>query len=122
MDLVRDCLDKPLFDRHHRPMGRVDGIIVEWEQGRQPRLAHIELGSRTLAQRFGQRIGHLFQSIHKRLLGSVDSYRIPWSKVHVGFNEVKVDVEAERTPALTWELWLRKKIISRIPGGRLGKK
>jgi hypothetical protein len=34
----------------------------------------------------------------------------------VGLNKVVADVEAEKTPALEWELWLRKKVIGRIPG------
>ena len=44
------------------------------------------------------------------------SPRIPWGKLHVGLNTVQADVEAEKTPALEWELWLRKKVIGRIPG------
>jgi hypothetical protein len=30
--------------------------------------------------------------------------------------DVKVDLEAERTPALAWEHWIRRHIIGRIPG------
>ena len=37
MDLIRDCLDEQLLDRQKRPMGRVDGIILVLEPGRQPR-------------------------------------------------------------------------------------
>jgi hypothetical protein len=37
-------------------------------------------------------------------------------KIKVGLNEVRADVEAEKTPALEWELWLRKKVIGKIPG------
>jgi len=36
MDLVRDCLDKQLEDRDHRRMGRVDGLILECEDGQPP--------------------------------------------------------------------------------------
>ena len=45
-----------------------------------------------------------------------DPYRIAWGKIKVGLNTVRADVEAEKTPALEWELWLRKKVIGRIPG------
>ncbi len=45
-----------------------------------------------------------------------EPYLIPWSKIKVGLNEVRADVEAEKTRALEWELWLRKKVIGRIPG------
>jgi hypothetical protein len=45
-----------------------------------------------------------------------DPFRIPWGKLKIGLNTVIADVEAEKTPALEWELWLRKKVIGRIPG------
>ena len=47
---------------------------------------------------------------------SPDPFRIPWGKLQIGVNTVIADVEAEKTPALEWELWLRKKVIGRIPG------
>jgi len=47
---------------------------------------------------------------------SPEPYRIAWGKLKVGLNTVIADVEAEKTPALEWELWLRKKVIGRIPG------
>ena len=52
----------------------------------------------------------------KRFDISPEPYRIPWGKVRVGLNKVEADVEAEKTPALEWELWLRKHVIGRIPG------
>jgi hypothetical protein len=114
MDLVRDCLDEHLIDRNKRPMGRVDGIILELEPGRQPRVAYIELGSITLADRLSARVSSFISRIVKSK--SSDRYRIPWNKLRIGLNEVTADVEAEKTPALEWELWLRKKLIGRIPG------
>jgi len=30
--------------------------------------------------------------------------------------DVKVDVEAEASPALYWERWMRERIVRRIPG------
>ena len=106
MDLMRDCLDKQLEDSNKRRMGRVDGIILEVEDGRQPRVAYIEVGVKTLMNRFSSRLANL----------ASEPYRIAWGKVKVGLNKVVADVEAEKTPALEWELWLRKKVIGRIPG------
>jgi hypothetical protein len=114
MDLIRDCLDEQLLDRQKRPMGRVDGIILTLEPGRQPRVSHIELGAITIADRIGERAGRLARQLMKRT--SASRYRIPMSKIRVGLNTVTADVEAEKTPALEWELWLRKKVIGRIPG------
>jgi hypothetical protein len=116
MDLVRDCLDEQLLDHKKRPMGRVDGIILMLEPGRQPRVSHIELGAITIADRIGARAGKLARRLMKRRSTSADRYRIPMSKIRVGLNTVTADVEAEKTPALEWELRLRKKVIGRIPG------
>jgi hypothetical protein len=116
MDLIRDCLDKHLEDRAKRPMGRVDGIILELEPGRPPRVAYIEIGVRTLMDRLGRRVGNFVMRIMKRAGLEDERYRIPWRKLHVGVNTVTADVEAEATPALQWEIWLREKVIARIPG------
>ena len=116
MDLIRDCLDKQIDDHGKRRMGRVDGIILEIEEGRPPRVAYIELGVKTLMSRLSRRLGRITDRLMKRFDIEPDPYRIPWSKVRVGLNRVEADVEAEQTPALQWELWLRKKVIGRIPG------
>jgi len=65
-----------------------------------------------LSSRLGNAIANLLESRH------IESapYRIAWGKIKVGLNEVRADVEAEKTPALEWELWLRKKVIGQIPG------
>ncbi len=116
MDLMRDCLDKQLDDRSKRRMGRVDGIILELETGRPPRVAYVEVGVTTLMNRLSLRLGRMTGRLMKRFDISPDPYRIAWGKVRVGLNNVEADVEAEKTPALEWELWLRKKVIGRIPG------
>ena len=116
MDLMRDCLDKQIEDRGKRRMGRVDGIILELETDRPPRVAYVELGVTTLMNRLSRRLGKMTGWLMKRFDIDPDPYRIPWGKIRVGLNNVEVDVEAEKTPALEWELWLRKKVIGRIPG------
>lgn len=114
--MIRDCLDKQIEDRSKRRMGRVDGIILELEKGRPPRVAYVELGVTTLMNRLSRRLGKLVARFLKRFEESSDPYRIAWGKLKVGLNTVRADVEAEQTPALKWELWLREKVIGRIPG------
>ena len=116
MELIRDCLDKQVVDSDERPMGRVDGIVLEIEPGRPPRVAWIELGVSTIAGRLSSRLARLVNLASKRLKDHGEPYRIPWNKVRVGLNKVKVDLKAEKTPALEWELWLRTKVIGKIPG------
>ena len=115
MDLVRDCLDKQLEDRNHRRMGRVDGIIIEVEPDQPPRVAFIQLGVKTMMNRFSPRLGNAAARLIKAMGFSPDPYRIAWGKLHVGLNTVRADLDAENTPALEEELWLREK-IKRIPG------
>ncbi len=116
MDLIRDCLDKQIEDRSKRRMGRVDGIILELESGRPPRVAYVELGVTTLMNRLSRRIGSAAAWLFKKLDISPEPYRIAWGELKVGLNTVRANVDAEKTPALEWELWLRKKVIGRIPG------
>jgi len=116
MDLFRDCLDEPVVDRNKKRVGRVDGIILELEPDRPPRVAYIEVGVITLADRVSPWLRtKIIAAMRKLGIGS-DRYRIPWGKLLVGVNEVSVDVEAKETPALELELWLRKNLIGRIPG------
>jgi hypothetical protein len=117
MNLVRDCLDKQIEDREKRRMGRVDGIVLELEEGRPPRVAYIELGVKTLMNRLSSRLGKTIARYMERRHIKTKPYRIAWGNVRVGLNHVEADVEAEKTPALEWEVWLRENVIRRIPGG-----
>lgn len=116
MELVRDCLDKQVDDREKRRMGRVDGIILVLEPDRAPRVAYIEMGVTTLMSRLSVRLGRLVARWMRKWNIDPDPFRVPWGKLKVGVNTVSADVEAEKTPALEWELWLRKKVIGKIPG------
>ena len=116
MDLIRDCLDEPVFDRNQKRLGRVDGIILELEPGRPPRVAYIEVGVVTLADRISPWLRERLVSLIRRLGIASDRCRIAWGKVHVGVNGVSADIQAEETAALELELWLRKNVIGRIPG------
>jgi sporulation protein YlmC with PRC-barrel domain len=117
MDLIRDVLDKQLVDRHGQPMGKVDGIVVEFGDEGPPRVAYIEVGVLTQARRLHPRLEKWVTGLMKRLGAQSDeSFRIPWSKVIPTGIDVTVGVEAEETPALALELWLRKRVVGRIPG------
>ena len=118
MDIIRDVLDNQLVDRNQRKMGKVDGIVMELQDGQPPRLAYIEVGVTTLTKRLNPRLAGLVGAIAAKW-GAKQSepFRIPWSKVRDIGIDVEVDVEAEATPALGYEKWLRDRIIARIPGG-----
>lgn len=118
MNLIRDVLDNQLVDRNQRQIGKVDGIIIELRDGQPPRLAYIEVGMTTLARRIHPRLAHWVGAIAQKW-GAKQSqpWKIPWSKVRDVGIDVDIDVEAEETPALAYEKWLRDRIIKKIPGG-----
>ena len=118
MHLVRDCLDKQLEDRSKRRMGRVDGLILQLEDDGPPRVAYVEVGIKTSLDRMSSRLANLVVRILKWFDVDTEPYRIPWGELHIGLNTVRANVDAEKTPALEWELWLRKTIIGRIPGAK----
>ena len=117
MELVRDCLDKQLVDKHGRPMGRVDGLVFEWAPRKQPRVTKVEIGAVTQWRRVHPSLGRLVDSLRRRV-GVVrrDPCRIEWAKAVSSGIEVIADVEAEKSGALDWEIWLRTKVIMKIPG------
>ncbi|HEX8180037.1 MAG TPA: hypothetical protein VF525_10885 [Pyrinomonadaceae bacterium] len=117
MNLARDCLDKQLLDRHGRKMGRVDGLVMELEEGAQPRITFVEVGAVTQAARLHPRLGRFVAALARRWgRAPNDPYRIPWAQVVPTGDDVTVGVEAEATPALAWERWLRAHVVGRIPG------
>ncbi|BAY10657.1 hypothetical protein [Calothrix sp. NIES-2098] len=118
MDIIRDVLDNQIVDRNQRKMGKVDGVVMELQAGKQPRLAYIEVGVTTLANRINPRLARWVAAIaNKWGAKQAEPFRIPWSKVRDVGIDVEVDMEAEATPALAYEKWLRDRIIKRIPGG-----
>ncbi|ARV60120.1 hypothetical protein BZZ01_17150 [Nostocales cyanobacterium HT-58-2] len=122
MDIIRDVLDNQLVDCEGRKMGKVDGVVMEWRDQEPPRLTYIEVGMPTLAHRLHPRLAGWIAKIQSQW-GAKHSepLRIPFSKVcDIGI-DVKVDVEAETTPALAYEQWVSEHIIQRIPGAEHGE-
>ncbi len=120
MDVIRDVLDHQLVDNNQVKMGRVDGIVIELRDGYPPRLAYIEVGLPSLARRLHPRLERWVAALQSKWgARQGESFRIPWSQVrdfNVGGIDIEVDLEAEATPALAWEEWLREHVIKRIPG------
>jgi sporulation protein YlmC with PRC-barrel domain len=106
-------LDQEVIDRHDHPMGKVDGILLELRPGAPARVTHLVVGGTTLAWRIHR---GLARRLERALKGEGHPATIPWHRViRIGV-DVKVDVEAARSPALRWERWVRDHVIGRIPG------
>ena len=117
MDLVHDVLDKILLDKREKPVGRIDGIVLELRDGRPPRVACVELGGTVLARRLHPRLARWAAAI-RRLWGSghVSTTRIPWSALRRMGLMWQAELDGRDTPAADWEVWLRDRVIARVPG------
>jgi len=113
MELARAVLDQQVIDVHDKPMGKVDGVVLELRQGQPARLSAIVVGGTTALWRIHRGFARWAE---RKLGGEGHPARIPWSRVLKIGVDVKVDVESERSPALRWEHWVRDRIIRRIPG------
>ena len=114
--LIRDVLDHQMIDKKDDPMGRIDGIVVEVEDGQQPRVVELQGGIVVLGDRLGKRIGRWVRLLAMKWgLVKGEKTRVKWEQVRWVFSEIKVDVDGEQTSALAWENWLGEKVISKLP-------
>jgi hypothetical protein len=116
--LVRDLLDKRLVDREGRPIGRVDGVVIELRHHKPPRVAAMEIGSLTLARRMPRWLRRPATAI-ARLLQPLTGppIRIPLERFLDLGVDIELDVSADDPHVLEFERWLRRHVVERIPGG-----
>jgi hypothetical protein len=115
MDVVHDVLDNRLVDVEDRPMGRVDGIVSVWEKDQPLRITHIEVGMLTLAGRLSR---HVAEIARRLPMVNQEPYRIDIHDVSKFGIDVVLKLNAEDTPLLEFEQWLRRNVIGRMPGGK----
>lgn len=117
MRIVRDVLDKKLLDVDRHKMGCVDGIVLEFPDGRQPRMVRLEMGGEILAAR----VAHWLEKPVKWIARRWGPRRpgiiaIEWKHVTQMGRDIHLDISADATDALAWEHWVAEHIIGRIPG------
>jgi sporulation protein YlmC with PRC-barrel domain len=124
MDVFRDLLDKQIVDRDGHKIGRVDGIIAIRKPGEPLMIDQMELGWITLARRIQPRFEAIAEWLHAKVsVRQTKRYRIRWHDVKsVEEKHVKTALCFEETAAADWELWLREKVVKRIPGSRIEQK
>jgi hypothetical protein len=117
--LFHDILDTQLCDRRQTQMGRVDSVVLEVRDGAPPRVAYLDVSGTLLAHRLHPRAARWAAALRRRWnSGSAPPTRIPWEAVRSIGNSIEAAIDAESTPAMAWEQWLREHLICRIPGGR----
>ena len=77
VDLVGEVLDQQLRDFIGRPMGNVDGLVLELREGEPPRVSHVEAGGVTLARRLHNPLGGYSEP---------DEYRLPWNTPEIPYD------------------------------------
>jgi hypothetical protein len=120
IDLARDVQDRQLLDQDGEELGRVDAVVLELRDGEPPRVDHLELGFVSLASRLHPRLEAMAMALHKRWsVRRSARFGVPWSAVtEVTKHHIEVKLCAEETPAFDWEKWLRKHVVSKLPGGQ----
>ena len=67
LPLVRDVLDKQIYDVNHEKVGKVDGIVLIPRQGRPLRVAALQSDMPTAWRRVWQRLGDWIEHLQQRL-------------------------------------------------------
>ncbi|HEX6751094.1 MAG TPA: hypothetical protein VF092_27640 [Longimicrobium sp.] len=115
-ELVGDLLDQQIVDSIWRPMGMVDGIVLDLSGDGPPRVSHLEVGGVTLARRLHNPLGRWLAAIVRRWGGTRgEPFRIPIGRVKAIELDVEVDIDADTTPAYYWEHRLGR-VVRRLPG------
>jgi hypothetical protein len=116
--LVRDVLDKQIYDINKLRVGKVDGVVLQQRQGRPPRVLAIESDLPTAWRRVSTRAGGWLDRLQRWIAPDIAGpTRILIEHVVKTGIDVSVDIDAKKTNAFVWEDWLRKAVVERIPGG-----
>ena len=112
MDVFRDILDKQLLDVKGRPFGKVDGVVLDVRADAAPRVLALEVGVATRLARLPRWLVRPLARWSTRETVT----RIPRDAVLTVAREIRVAIDATRTPAWRVEAWLGR-LLTRIPGG-----
>ena len=115
--LAHDVLDAQLVDRAQEKIGRVDGLLLELEDGRPPRVATIVIGGAARAERIGRWFVALRRA-WRAMFGQREEHvsRIPFDKVRRIGDTIELDVEERSLESEHLERWLKEHVVCRIPG------
>jgi hypothetical protein len=119
LPLVRDVLDKQIYDANNLRVGKVDGVVLLPRRGRPLRVLAIESDLPTAWRRVATRLGDWLDRLQQWLAPDIAGpTRIVFEHVVKSGIDVSVDVDAKKTNAFVWETWLKKAVVERMPGGK----
>ena len=119
LPLVRDVLDKQIYDANDVRLGKVDGVVLVPRRGRPPRVVAIETSMPTAWRRVWRRLGDWIERLQQWLAPELAGpTRIGFERViHSGI-DVNVDIDGRRTNTYVWENWIKKTVVEKLPGGQ----
>jgi hypothetical protein len=114
--MIRDVRDNQLLDCRGRPIGRVDGIVAAYAPGCQPRLVAIEVGIPAALRRLNRRLGDaVARWVERHGPRAPATHRIPWAAMTQVGIDITLAIDADETPLLDWERWIRRHVVDHLP-------
>jgi hypothetical protein len=118
MDVVRDALDQRVVDRNGHEMGRVDGILAEYEPDQPVRLTGILIGPAALGDRLHPVLGRFVRRVEQRFgLDQRRPARIDFADVDNLKGKIRLRLTIGDTAVAAIEQRLRAWVL-RLPGAR----
>jgi sporulation protein YlmC with PRC-barrel domain len=121
LPIVRDVLDKQVYDRNGVKVGKVDGIVLVLRQHRPPRIEAIELSVGAAWRRLWPPLGDWVERLQRWVAPELaEPTRIRFERITKVGIDVTADIDATKTNAYVWETWLEERFVARLPGGQAG--
>jgi len=106
LDANLHLFDRSILDVDDVPTSTVDDVEVDLETDGAPVITNLVLGSSIFA-----RFHHAHPPLHSRLM-------VSWSQIASIETAIRLNVPRSELDVTWFEDWLRKHVMSRIPGGR----
>lgn len=118
LPLVRDVLDKQIYDVNGEKVGKVDGIVLLSRRGRPPRVLAIESDVPCALGRVWRPLRRWTERLQQWWAPEIAGpTTIVFEHVVKSGIDVEVDIDAKRTNAFVWETRLGQ-MIAMVPGGK----
>ncbi|MFD9697523.1 hypothetical protein [Lentzea sp. NPDC059081] len=113
-----DLLDRQIVDLDGYLVGKADDVELGVTDDGRPFVVAILVGHHALGTRIGGVVGRCMAAVARRLHSTGDPrpVRIPFERVAEVGSAIRLDVRHELLDTPAMELWLRDKVIGRIPG------
>lgn len=118
LDAGLELLDRQVVDMDGRPLGKVDDLLFTEQPDAPPVLTALLIGQQAFGARLGGRAGHWWTRLAQRLSPYQGPSEVPVESIRKIATVVTLDRHAEDFPQLLQsEKWLRRHLVTKLPGG-----